>query len=103
MAIDSGKPNRKLMSYYQDVMRKMDYDTKVLITGIIGMGDPEKGVLHPHKEKIALGEDYTEASIDLVKNIRSRLIGKFKELPDGELLVDGIFIVARKREDERRQ
>jgi len=100
MAIDSGKPNRKLMSYYQDIMKKMGYDSKMLITGIIGMGVPGKGGLHPHKEKIALGEDYTQAALDLVKTIRPRLIPRFKELSDAELLVDGIFLVARKRDDK---
>jgi len=96
MAIDSGKPNRKLMSYYQKVMSEMGYDAKMLITDIIGVGVVGKGAIHPHKEKVALNVDYNESSLELVRSIRSRLIPKFKEMSDLELLVDGIFVIARK-------
>ena len=96
MAIDSGKPNRKLMSYYQKIMSEMGYESKVLITDIIGVGEVGKGAIHPHKEKIILNEDYTEASLKLVRDIRHRLIPRFKRLSDLELMVDGIFIIARK-------
>jgi SAM-dependent methyltransferase len=98
MAIDSGKPNRKLMAYYRTVMSEMGYDAKVLITDIIGVGVVGKGAIHPHKEKISLNEDYTESSLDLVKSIRPRLIPRFRAMSDLELLVDGIFIIARKGE-----
>lgn len=96
MAIDSGKPNRKMMGYYRQLMDQMGYDTKVLITGIIGVGDIGRGAIHPHKEKIVLHTDYTEASLNLVKNVRPRLLARYKALSDTELLVDGIFIIARK-------
>jgi hypothetical protein len=98
MAVDSGKPNRKLMNYYRRVMNELGYDTKLLITGIIGVGVCGKGDLHPHKEKIELNEDYTEASLQMVREVRSRLTSEFRAMPEEELIVDGIFIIARKPE-----
>ncbi len=100
MAIDSGKPNRKLTEYYRGIMTEHGYDAKVLITDIIGVGDVGKGDLHPHKEKIELGVDYSESSLALVKEIRPRLISKYRSLADEELLIDGIFLVARKPEQK---
>jgi hypothetical protein len=96
MAINSGKPNRKLTSYYRDIMAKLGYDTTMLITDIIGVGDVGKGNLHPHKPAIELGVDYTQSSLDLIREIRPRLSPNFRNLPNEELLVDGIFIIARK-------
>jgi hypothetical protein len=98
MAINSGKPNRKLISYYRDVMGKLGYQTTLLITDIIGVGDVGTGNLHPHKPAVQLGVDYSESSLDLVRDIRPRLTAEFRRLPDLELLVDGIFLVAKKPE-----
>jgi hypothetical protein len=99
MAIDSGKPNRKLMSYYRDVMSELGYVSKILITDIIGVGDVGKGNLHPHKEEIELGVDYGNSSLSLVREIRPKLASKFRALGDEELLVDGIFLIAKKPEN----
>jgi len=96
MAIDSGKPNRKLMSHYRQVMSELGYKAKFLVTGIIGVGVCGKGDLHPHKEKIELNVDYPESTLQMVRDIRPNLIPEFKKLPDEELIVDGIFIIARK-------
>ena len=96
MAIDSGKPNRKLMSYYGQQMSKLGYDAKLLVTGIIGVGVCGKGDLHPHKEKIELGADYPESTLQMVREIRPNLIPEFSKLSDDELIVDGIFVIAQK-------
>lgn len=96
MALNSGKPNRKLTSYYRDIMTKLGYDTTILITDIIGVGDVGKGDLHPHKAAIKMDEDYSESTLELIKEIRSKLQPRYRELPDLELMVDGIFLIARK-------
>lgn len=96
MAVDSGKPNRKLMSYYQQLMDSLGYETQMLITGIIGVGECGVGNLHPHKPKVELNVDYPQSTLDLVKDIRPRLVKPFKDLADDELIVDGVFIVAKK-------
>lgn len=94
MAEGSGKPNRKKMSYYRHLLEKLGYDVKILITDIIGRGG--MGDLYPHKESIALDVDYSEETLSLVKEIRPKLSASFKEMSDEELLVDGIFVIARK-------
>ena len=95
MAKDSGLPNRKLKSYYQQKLAKLGYETKILITGIIGNGG--KGDLHPHRETITNGVEFTDAHLDSIKKIRPKLAAEFRHLPDEELLIDGIFVAARKR------
>lgn len=94
MAEGSGKPNRKKMSYYRKLLEELGYDTKILITDIIGRGG--MGDLYPHKEHIELNADYSEAALSLVHGVRPKLSESFKNMTDEELLVDGIFVVARK-------
>ena len=96
MAIDSGKPNRKLRSYYESIIKELGLDATFLITDIIGVGDVGKGDIHPHKERIELNKDYSESTLKLVEEIRPQLIPKFNSMADDELIVDGIFIIARK-------
>lgn len=95
MALGSGKPNRKLKSYYEQKLTDLGYDTRFLITSVVGRGG--KGDLHPHKEIITKGIQYTDANLDYVKQIRPSLAEEFRHLSDEELLIDGIFVVAKKR------
>lgn len=94
MAADSGLPNRKLKSYYQQKLVELGYEVKTLVTGIIGSGG--KGDLHPHREVITNGVEYTDTHLNYIREIRSSLAADFRNLPDEDLLVDGIFVVARK-------
>ena len=94
MAEGSGKPNRKKMSYYRNLLEKLGYDVKILITDIIGRGG--RGDLYPHKESITPGVDYSDTALALVKDVRPKLSASFRDMPDEELMVDGIFIIARK-------
>jgi len=94
MASDSGIPNRRPMSYYQGKMEELGYEAKILITDLIDRKG--KGDLHPHKEKIELGVDYTESTLAYVDQIRPQLSAAFRELPSEELIVAGIFLIARK-------
>jgi len=43
-----------------------------------------------------LGVDYSESAIALIEEIRPRLSGDFRKMTNDELIVDGIFLVARK-------
>ena len=91
MASESGIPNRRLARYYRDKMKALGYDAKIFITSIIG-----KGTLDPARERIDLDVDYSETTLDLVKEIRTKMAADFQKLPDDELIVDGIFLVAHK-------
>ncbi len=94
MAADSGLPNRKLKSYYHRKLAELGYDVKTLITGVIGNGG--NGDLHPHREVITHGVEYTDLHLNYVREVRPSLAAEFRNLPVEDLLVDGIFVVARK-------
>jgi len=91
MASNSGMPNRKLMSFYNDLMQSMGYDSKIFVSSIIGVGE-----LEPYKERIELNIDYSPKELELIKTIRAKLTDQFSKMSDEELLIDGIFLVARK-------
>lgn len=94
MAVDAGVPNRKLMGYYRRKMVELGYDAKLLIASVIGRNG--RNELYPHKEKICQGLDYSESVLESIRQIRPALIPSYRNLPDEELIVDGIFLVARK-------
>ena len=91
MASDSGKPNRKLVGDYREQMQKRGYQSKILITTVLGTGP-----LVPHKEKIEQGVDYSDKTLSLIKQIRSRLAAPFRDRSDAELAATGIFLVGKK-------
>jgi hypothetical protein len=91
MAVDSGKPNRRLSNYYRRKVDELDYDSKHFVARIYGRGD-----LVPHKEKIELNRDYTQATISMIEMIRPKLSAGFRDLTDEELAVSGGFLIARK-------
>jgi len=92
MTYDSGKPNRRLFTYYRQKMAEFKYDSKILITRLLGTDDK----IDPHRETLLPGVDYPESSISLIRDIRPRLQNGFKDMSDEDLMVQGIFIVAKK-------
>ena len=91
MATDSGIPNRKLIAYYRNKVKSLGYDGKIFITSIIG-----SGTLAEPREDVWSDVEYSKSAVAMVENIRPRLATDFRKLPDSELIVDGIFLVARK-------
>jgi hypothetical protein len=94
MASDSGLPNRRLIGYYRRQMEDLGYDAKLLVTDLIGREG--KGDLHPHKDRLERGVDYGQSTLEYVEAIRPRLDAGFRHLPAEELIVAGLFLVARK-------
>jgi SAM-dependent methyltransferase len=92
MTYDSDKPNRRLITYYTKKMTELGYDGKILITNIVGSDIK----IVPYKETILHGLDYSDSTINLIKKIRSRLRCGFKDMSDEELMVQGIFLIAKK-------
>ena len=92
MASDSPQPNRKRINEYRQKMKDLGYTSKFLITRVLGR---EHEVV-PHPARLVLGENYTEESLRLLKVIRPKLVKQFRDLPDEDLLVTGIFLVAQK-------
>ena len=96
MAKDSGKPNRKLIGDYREQMRKLGYEAKLFATAVLGHGP-----LNPYKEHPKHGLDFTDDTVSLIKQIRPKLAPPYSLLPDGDLAVTGVFLVARKPERVR--
>jgi len=91
MASDSGKPNRKLVGDYREQMQRRGYQTKILITTVLGTGP-----LVPHKEQIEQGVDYSDKTLSLINQIRSSLAAPFRDRSDAELAATGIFLIGKK-------
>jgi SAM-dependent methyltransferase len=92
MSVYSGKANRRLTDYYQQKMDELGYDSNFLVTRIVG--EPKE--LLPHKEKIERGVDYDDAKLSLVQSIRPKLLPRYARMTDEELLVSGIYLIAKK-------
>ena len=91
MATDSGIPNRKMISYYQGQMAELGYDAKFFVTEVVGHGQ-----IIPHQEFAQLNGEYSQLALPVINAIRPRLAREFRELSNGDLMVCGVFLVARK-------
>jgi SAM-dependent methyltransferase len=94
MSDRSGLPNRHRIDYYRAKMRELGYFAGLLVTAVAG----EPGEIVPHRPAIEPGTDYPDESLALVRAIRPRLARRFRHLSDADLLVTGLFLVARKPE-----
>jgi SAM-dependent methyltransferase len=92
MASDSGKPNRKLIGDYREQMVKRGYDTKILISTVLG-----EGPLPRYKETIEQGVDYGNKTVSLINEIRSNLAAPYRKRSEAELATTGIFLVGTKK------
>lgn len=97
MTKDTIKPKRRLMNYYRDKMEDLGYEAKIFITHIVGK---EKELI-PHKETIEIGTDYSQATLDLLDQIRPKLANPFKNLSNDILMVAGIFLLAKKLDQKK--
>jgi SAM-dependent methyltransferase len=95
MASDSGIPNRKLIGYYQELMNEFGYDTRFLVTSLLG-----HGALVPHKEVSQLDDEYFRSALSVIDEIRPKLCREYRDVSDDELMVRGVFMVARKPTDQ---
>ncbi len=91
MASDSGIPNRKLIGYYREQMRELNYDAGFFVTSIVGHGP-----VVPHKEIMGLDNGYFRSALPVINEIRPKLCRAYQQLPDEELMIQGVFIAARK-------
>jgi hypothetical protein len=47
-----------------------------------------------------MNTDYSRAAVEMIENIRPKLSTPFRSLPDEELLISGVFLIARKPASE---
>jgi SAM-dependent methyltransferase len=94
MSEHSGRPNRRLIDWYRAKLEGLGYDSRVLVTHLVGREEE----LTPHVEEAKLDPSSEARSLDLVSSIRPKLQPRFRALDDRDLGVSGVFIVARKPE-----
>ncbi|MHA1275040.1 MAG: class I SAM-dependent methyltransferase [Promethearchaeota archaeon] len=86
-------PNRKLIDYYRNKMVEINYDYKILITSIIGMQEE----FTPFRENLNSNEKKVKNSLKLLENFQNRLKMPFKMKNKHDLIISGIFLIAKKK------
>lgn len=95
MSYDSGKPNRRLIKYYRLKAEELAYDSRIVKTHVVGIETEVK----PHKEVLTIDVDYTCSTLALLASIRPHLQPEFRDMPDEDLMVAGIFLIMRKPDE----
>lgn len=85
------RPNRRPLSYYRAKMSALGYRFRLLVTEVIAPGG-YRALPQPVEGLPAL----SAAEATLIREIRPRLAAEFRALPDEELSVAGVFLVAQK-------
>lgn len=87
-----GMPNRRLVDYYTEKMAELGYSAKLFVTHVLGSGRE----LIPHRDHLQYGREYGDEALALVRQVRPRLLGRYRYLSDEQLLTTGVFLVGRK-------
>lgn len=87
-----GQPNRRLVDFYRDKMRSLGYDSTIYATWVLG-GTARFPVF---KTALRHGVDYDDRALAMIREIRPRLLERYRRLPDEDLLITGILLSARK-------
>jgi SAM-dependent methyltransferase len=93
----SGQPNRRLIDYYRRTLGALGYDTTIYVTWVLGQKRP----LREYQTTLQYGVDYADENLNLLRSIRPRLLPRYQQLSDDDLLVEGILVVAVKHNDAR--
>jgi SAM-dependent methyltransferase len=91
MGSNLGIPNRGLVDVYRRTLASLGYETNVKVTQVLG--DDHK---LPYRERLIEGRDFGSRHVELVEQIRPRLLARYRALPVEDLLVASALIVARK-------
>jgi SAM-dependent methyltransferase len=87
-----GQPNRRMVDYYRTTMDLLGYSSTIHITWIAG----ECGRMAVPKLAVRKGVDYFDRTVALIREVRPRLRERYRRLPDEDLVVASILLVARK-------
>jgi SAM-dependent methyltransferase len=92
----SGQPNRRLLDYYRSTMAASGYRTTFFRSWVVG----GKTALREYPTELQYGRDYTDDNLQLVRSIRPRLLPRYRELSDDDLLTASVVMVAEKPADQ---
>jgi hypothetical protein len=93
MTRDSGKPNRQLAGSYQNATEALGYTVQIHITNVVG--EPAF-TFPPNTFRLEKGKHYGDAAIARIAEIRARLLPAYRQASDEELMIGGMFLIARK-------
>ena len=88
----SGQPNRKPLQFYREKTASLGYRSRIYRTWVVG--SPAR--LPEYRTTFEYGRDYSDANVRLVRTIRERLLPRYRQLPDDELMTRSILLVADK-------
>lgn len=91
MASHAGRPNRRRVGFYRDILHKLGYESRLHIVRLAGESDPAG----PGRLRI---DTISPAQREELRKIRPRLAAPFRDLSDEDLLIVDIFLEARKPE-----
>jgi len=77
---------------YRAEAARLGYPATYAATAVLG----RTGEIEPPILELKPGVDYGESSLQLVREIRPRLLPRYQSLPDADLVVSGIVFVAQK-------
>jgi SAM-dependent methyltransferase len=97
MSSYTGDPNREDVSRYRAKLSSLGYETRVLTGKVVGLNTE----IVPHVERIENGVHYGDEQLAIVSSIRPKLLERYRNLSDEDLLQGAIFIDARKKGTER--
>ncbi len=89
----SGQPNRRPLQYYRDVANRFGYDCRIYRTWVVG-GNTR---LSEYPTTLDYGRHYSDANLRLIQDVRPRLLPRYRELPDQDLLTRSILVVMDKQ------
>ncbi|HLS55105.1 MAG TPA: methyltransferase domain-containing protein [Zeimonas sp.] len=91
MTRGSGRPNRKLVHSYREVLEQVLPDHDILVTRLAAVGDIE-----PHARYEQIDSSSRRAAESYVESVRGRFCKALRNVASADLAVTGIFIVGRK-------
>ncbi len=99
MSSYTGDPNREDVSRYRAKLSSLGYETRVLTAKVVGSNTE----IVPHVERIENRVHYGDEQLAIVSSIRPKLLERYRNLSDEDLLQGAIFIDARKKGTEKAQ
>ena len=92
MVESTGQPNRQRVDYYRRKAAELGYAARILTTSVLG----GTGELRPPREAVCPCPELAVAST-IIREVRPRLLDRYRRLPDEDLMVQGILVIMRKR------
>lgn len=87
-----GRPNRVLVDRYRELLAALPLNWEICVTSLAGVGAVE------HLPYDQLSEAHRHAAEIYVEHIKPTLAARFRELPSKDLAIEGIRIVATRRD-----